>query len=340
MNIDLINDRIGEDSSELDIYEWVDDIYQTNHWLVPFDKTSGPINIPPESTPIELFRRYFDHSFIKQLVEFSNEKAKERCGDKNMQLFKPITVGEFEKFIGIQIFMSYNSFPEEKDHWSTDPYKGTPMIKRTMSRDRYLFIKNNLCFYDRHLRNESDELFKIRKLFDRVPLIAKSMYQPSKELSIDESLILFKGKWKHMISNPHKAAKRGLETFDVCEARTGYMLNWKLYTGTQVTDIPKTEQTVVDLLKGIPQPEGHHVFTDRFYTSPSMAKRLGEMKIGLTGTVRKDRKGLPDEIKSIKLSEKEPGPIYFRNGHGAGNICVMAWHDNGTVIILSTIYGI
>ena len=71
-----------------------------------------------------------------------------------------------------------------------------------------------------------------------------------------------------------------------------------------------------------------------------MAKRLGEMKIGLTGTVRKDRKGLPDEIKSIELSEKESGPIYFRNGHVAGNICVMAWHDNGTVIILSTIYGI
>ena len=236
--------------------------------------------------------------------------------------------------------MSFNSFSEEKDHSSTDPFKGTPMIEKTMSRDRYLFIKNSLCFYDRRVQNESDEIFKIRKLFDRIPLIAKSMYIPSKELRIDESLILFKGKWKHMISNPHKAAKRGIETFDVCEAKTGYMLSWNLYTGTQVTNIPKTEETVVDFLKGIPQPKGHHVFTDRFYTSPSMAKRLAEMKIGLTGTVCRDRKGLPEEIKSIKLSDKNPGSVYFRNGNGAGNYCVLARHDNGTVIILSTIYGI
>ena len=165
------------------------------------------------------------------------------------------------------------------------------------------------------------------------------MYQPDKEVSIDESLVKFDGRFKHKVTIPRKAAVSGIESINICESKTGYLLDWKLFTGTEITDIPKTEQTCVDLLKALGDPSGHHVFTDNFYTSPSLAFRLAEMGVGLTGTVRPNRRGLPSQIKSKFLNDEDPGPYYNQNGQGAGNLCVMAWCDSKPMLILSSVYG-
>lgn len=48
----------------------------------------------------------------------------------------------------------------------------------------------------------------------------------------------------------------------------------------------------------------HHVYTDRYYTSPELANELESMNFLLTGTVMTNRKGLPSEFTG-KLSKQE-----------------------------------
>ena len=305
-----------------------------------FNKATGPNNVPNDITPIQLFRLYFDGVFLAKILKFTNQKAFSKHSAKHCdQHFIPITLEELEKLIGIQIYMCYNTLPVERDHWSTNELKGTQLIKDTMGRDKYLKVKYNLRFYDKDQCQDTDRVFKIRPLIDRISEVARSMYQPEKEVSIDESLVKFDGRFKYKVKISRKAAGCGIESINICEARTGYLLNWKLFTGTETSDMPKTEQTCVDLLKCLGDPSGHHVFTDNFYTSPSLALRLAEMKVGLTGTVRQNRKGLPRQLKSKILCEKDPGPYYFRNGKGAGNLCVMAWCDSKPMLVLSSVYG-
>lgn len=47
--------------------------------------------------------------------------------------------------------------------------------------------------------------------------------------------------------------------------------------------------------------KGFHLFTDNFYTKPILAEYLFERRALLTGTIRHNSKGLPQEIKSLTI---------------------------------------
>ena len=52
--------------------------------------------------------------------------------------------------------------------------------------------------------------------------------------------------------------------------------------------------------------KGHHVYTDRYYTSIPLAKKLKEEGTAFTGTAMRNRVGLPDAIRfGTRLSDDE-----------------------------------
>ena len=56
-------------------------------------------------------------------------------------------------------------------------------------------------------------------------------YNPSRELSIDESMIGFKGRLSFIQYLPKKPTKRGMKAFVLADSKNGYTYNWRLYTG-------------------------------------------------------------------------------------------------------------
>jgi len=52
----------------------------------------------------------------------------------------------------------------------------------------------------------------------------------SRKISVDEQLILHKGRVKFRQYNPNKRARFGLKFFSLCD-ETGYLFNTELYTG-------------------------------------------------------------------------------------------------------------
>ena len=52
-----------------------------------------------------------------------------------------------------------------------------------------------------------------------------------KELSIDESMVSFKGGLIFKQYAPKKPTKWGMKAFVLADSQTGYIYNWRLYTG-------------------------------------------------------------------------------------------------------------
>ena len=50
---------------------------------------------------------------------------------------------------------------------------------------------------------------------------------------------------------------------------------------------------------------GHHLYIDNFYSSPDLTESLQQLNTGVCGTVRINRKHLPDAIKPKNLKLKK-----------------------------------
>lgn len=82
----------------------------------------------------------------------------------------------------------------------------------------------------------------------------------------------------------------------------------------------KTEQTVLTLMDGL-LGKGHHLFTDRFYTSIPLLEKLGSEYTSLTGTIVKNRRFLPPAVKCLKMKKGETKAFQYQQ-----NLCLV-WRD-------------
>lgn len=100
-----------------------------------------------------------------------------------------------------------------------------------------------------------------------------------------------------------------------------------------------TSRVVLTLVQCIEESygsvKGMHVFTDRYYTSLELAKVLLGKKVHLTGTVNKNRKGLPKEIKMADKMKKGDVKAYRKDD----KFSVLQWKDKRVVLMLTTLYG-
>ncbi|XP_054156697.1 piggyBac transposable element-derived protein 4-like [Oppia nitens] len=314
---------------------WECDNCDANDWLPHFDKTPGAlIDIP--ANPTLLFEQYFCDEFLQNILNCSNE-----YGLKHRDNFELINLNELKIFIGIQILMGLKQIPQEKSHWSNDSLYKTELISNAMTQQRYLTIKRSMHFHNQNsdiaTMELNDPLFRVRLLLDHMPKISQLLYQPNKELTVDESLIGFHGKFSQAQYMPNKSHKRGIKFYVLCESSTGFMLNWHCHSTNDKGTESFSEQIVLKLLEHVGEFSGHEVYTDNFYTSIPLAKSLINRNIGITGTIRINRKGLPINFKkpftnSEKLNKTKRGPIYMRNG----KICCVQWFDNKLVTAIST----
>ena len=84
------------------------------------------------------------------------------------------------------------------------------------------------------------------------------------------------------------------------------------------------------ILNKIPGAQGHHMFTDRYYTSYILANELHKLKCHLTGTILTNRKELPDSIKKRQLPKEKSIIAYHRN-----NNVILAWKDKRIITLLT-----
>lgn len=182
----------------------------------------------------------------------------------------------------------------------------------------------------------NNRLYKVQNILDQIKERFKSQFYPFQNLVIDESMVLFKGRllFKQYIKT--KRHRFGIKLYVLCDCETGYVLDFIVYIGKDnyipeenVMGLGASGNVVITLMKPYLN-KGHSLFTDNFYSSPILSNFLFEHKTNSCGTVRANRRHMPNLDAKLKK-----GDIVWRT---SDNLLVLKWKDRRDVTMITTMH--
>ena len=122
-----------------------------------------------------------------------------------------------------------------------------------MPRQRFGSILRFLHFVDNNsappCEEERDRLFKIRPVIEELRRHFQLNYILSREISIDETMVKFKGRKFFRQFLPSKPIRFGFKLFTLAESKSGYIWNFEVYTGRkEEAEQNQTKNVVVRLM--------------------------------------------------------------------------------------------
>ena len=164
-------------------------------------------------------------------------------------------------------------------------------------------------------------------------------YNPSQELAVDESMVKYKGRVRGKVHMPKKPIKWGFKLWWCLCACCGYLCNFQLYEGRKmdlVAGKKVSEKGLVKrVVKGLVEPfdgSNHVLYCDNYYSSGPLEEELARKKIYFAGTIRKNTKGFPESLKSVKL----PKGTYV--AETVGDLCYYVFHDRKVVRLVTNAF--
>ena len=183
---------------------------------------------------------------------------------------------------------------------SSDLIYKTGIFQETMALDRFLLILRFLHFASTDNIDltdpNCDRLGKIRPIINLICERCTAVFSHPRDVCIDESLVLFKGRlaFKQFIHT--KRARFGIKIYQLCTT-SSILLDFLVYLGKMSDELlafPDQQFTSSELISLTLMRDllnkGHRLFVDNFYTGPAMAAFLMEKDTRLFGTVRFNRK--------------------------------------------------
>ena len=157
---------------------------------------------------------------------------------------------------------------------------------------------------------------------------------PTKNLCIDESLMLWKGRLIFKVYIPSKRNRFGIKFFLLVDCASKIVLDFIIYTGHE-SQIKMNNEVGISgsIVMTMMAPflnKGHNLYVDNWYSSPNLFKLLYNNKTGACGTVRKNRTGMPKLERRLNQGEVE--------NKCDGNMLALKWKDKREVHMLSTIH--
>ena len=148
-------------------------------------------------------------------------------------------------------------------------------------------------------------------------------------------MIAYKGRLSFKQYLPAKPTKFGIKVWERAHPQTGYVHEFQVYVGKpdgqrgRVTEEGLGSRVIKDLTRNIVN-KNHHLYMDNFFSNPKLFEDLRQDGVFCCGTVRANRKGMPEPLKK---------PSYLKN---QGDMTIMqkdtlvcvAWKDKKIVHIL------
>ena len=281
-------------------------------------------NMPQDSTPADYYQLYITDTLLQHIVDETNRYADQLIESKRakgtlkkksrLKSWKPTDCDEMKKFFGLLYLTGLVKKGKYSDYWAKEFLPSTPGFGTVMGRDRFMLIKRCLHLNDNEApgydpaAHDRDRLHKIRPVLNHINDRCHQVYVPDRELSVDESLVLFRGRLIFKQAIRTKRARAGIKMYPLCTS-DGITMALRIHSGSNVDTMYedqnyqflKSEQITLNLL----QPyfgKGYHVYTDNYYTSPQLAAYLSTKNTHLCGTVKHNRQGMPkDELRAENL---------------------------------------
>jgi len=154
-----------------------------------------------------------------------------------------------------------------------------------------------------------------------------------KNLCIDESLVLWKGKLKFKQYLPLKRNRFGIKLSELVDCKTGFLIDFIVYTGLN-TDYEKfglgiSGDIVPHFLKNYFN-KGHIIYVDNWYSSPQLAEFLHDRETGICETVKKNRKHMPNLGQKLDKGEIQ---VAYNDVW-----LVLKWLDKKEVYMITTVH--
>lgn len=302
--------------------------------IPPFDKLSGPSDAFTScENAVDYFLTFIDDNIRNNIIFQTNLYSVQRN-----RKFSPLTMKELFGFLGINLLMGYHRLPSWRHYWSNDPDLNVPYVTETMARNRFEAILSNLHLNDNtFLRDhKEDKVYKLRPIINKLNENFATLYNLPQHISIDESMILFKGRSSMKQYNPMKPIKRGYKIW--CRGdMEGYISKFEIYQGRkeESSSIQKEfglgGRVILEMTEGL---KGHIVYFDNYFSSISLLEKLKMNNVFACGTINPQRKFFPKLCNEKKLNR---GDFDFRRTDQG--IIIYKWKDKKPVHIISNFHG-
>ena len=118
---------------------------------------------------------------------------------------------------------------------------------------------------------------KVKPILNILLTKFQSSYDMGCNISIDETMVGFRGRCAAKQYMPKKPQKWGIKAFTLADSSTGYTSNILMYMGSETLEgasstffhLLQPARVVMELMEPY-LGRGHHLFTDRQYTSVQM----------------------------------------------------------------------
>ena len=194
-----------------------------------FNERVGLLVDMEKQDPINFFQQYFTADLNELILSETTRYANQYVASHKQFLEdhprarahqfskKPFTQSDLDRFIALVIVMGVVNMPQAANYWNRRwPFYSTN-ISSVMTRDRFLLVLKFLHLVDNDHqipRGQTgfDKLFKIRPLLDQLVKNWQSTYYPGREVSVDESMISFKGRLSFLTNRVETGSRRALTT--------------------------------------------------------------------------------------------------------------------------------
>jgi len=156
---------------------------------------------------------------------------------------------------------------------------------------------------------------------------------PNKNICIDESMMLWRGKLHFRQYIKNKKHKYDVKLYELCESDS-VVMKLKVYSGKceeSDNNLGHTTNVVLHLLENY-LDKGYIVYMDNFYNSVALTKLLTTRKTYVCGTLRNNRKRNPRDVVNRKLKKGE----FFWQQNGPVTVC--KWKDKRDVLTISNMH--
>lgn len=161
---------------------------------------------------------------LENVVRATNAYALELFCGPNMQpasrihRWKDLSVPELKVFLSLLIHQGNIKINRLQVYWKTDNLFDVGFLKKHMSRDRFMIIYRCLHFSFRDDENKNNRLHKVQPLLDFFNSKMRQVYYLSKELSIDEGMMIWQGRLVFRQYVKGKRHKYEVKFYSLCES--------------------------------------------------------------------------------------------------------------------------
>lgn len=299
----------------------------------------GPVKGTVTVSPKDAWDYFISQRMLDEIVHCTNLEGR-RIASIMKKNWHNVTCEEMNAFFGLLILAGVGRNWDVSIRELFHDSFANPTYVATFSVNRFEDIRRALRFDDkrtREARSKSDNMALFRYIWELFIENCRQRMHPNETMTIDEQLVPFRGRCKFIQYIPSKPGKYGIKIFWLCDSLTSYATDGLVYTGKdpnqtrQMNVASTTVKTLTKTLRGT----ATNITMDNFFTSVPLFEELLKDKITAVGTLRQNKKEIPQEMKASKSREVFSSSFGFKD-----DLTIVSYvpKKNKSVILLSSLH--